>query len=83
MFNQVDAALYDADSDYGGASSAILPAATAKTIQNVTRTLALANLAAFPASATITIKPTAGTLDTDDLIFIGAYILYKKKILTS
>jgi hypothetical protein len=83
VFNQVDSALYDADTDFGGTSSAILPAATAKTIQNVTLTLALADLAAFPASATITIKPTAGTLNTDDLVLLDAYIQYKKKPLAS
>ena len=30
--NQVDGALYDADTNFGGVSSALLPAATAKTI---------------------------------------------------
>lgn len=79
-FNQVDGALYDADADFGGTSSALLPAATAKTIQNLTLTLALANLAAYPARVTLTVKPTAGTLDTDDLVFLGAYIVYTKKL---
>ncbi len=83
LFSQADATLYDADTDFGGTSSALLPAATAKTIQNVTLTLALADLAAYPASATITIKPTAGTLNTDDLVFVGACVVYKKKLLTS
>jgi hypothetical protein len=83
LFNQVVGALYDADTDYGGTSSAMLPAATAKTIQDVTLTLALADLAAYPASVTITIKPTAGTLDTDDLIFVDAYVVYTKKLLAS
>lgn len=81
--NQVDGALYDADSDFGGVSSALLPAATAKTIQNLTLTLALANLAAYPASVTLSAKPTAGTLDTDDLVFLDAYVVYKKKLQTS
>jgi hypothetical protein len=83
LFNQVDGALYDAGTDYGGTSSAMLPAATAKTIQNVTLTLALADLAAHPASVTITIKPTAATLDTDDLILVDAYVVYRKKLLAS
>lgn len=81
--NQVDGALYDADTNFGGASSALLPAATAKTIQNLTRTLALADLAAYPASVTLSAKPTAGTLDTDDLVFLDAYVVYQKKILTA
>ncbi len=83
LFNQVDGALYDADTDFGGTSSAMLPAATAKTIQNVTLTILAADLAAFPASVTITIKPTAGTLNTDDLVLVDAYVLYTKKLLTS
>ncbi len=83
VLNQVDGALYDADTDFGGTTSAMLPAATAKTIQNVTLTLTAADLAASPASATITIKPTAGTLNTDDLIFVGAYITYQRKLRAS
>ncbi len=82
-FNQVVGALDDADSDFGGTTSAMTGAATAKTIQAVTLTLALANLAAAPASVTLTIKPTAGTLGTDDLCFLGATIAYRKKLLTS
>lgn len=81
--NQVDGALYDADTNFGGVSSALLPAATAKTLQNLTLTLALADLAAYPASVTLSAKPTAGTLDTDDLVFTRAYVVYQKKILTS
>lgn len=83
LFNQVTGALYDADTSFGGTTSALLPAATAKTIQNVTLTLTAADLAAYPASVTITIKPTAGTLDTDDLLFIGGRIVYTRKLRTS
>lgn len=81
--NQVVGALYDADTNFGGASSALLPAATAKTIQDLTLTLALADLAAYPASVTLSAKPTAGTLDTDDLVFVSARIVYQKKLQTS
>jgi hypothetical protein len=80
LFNQANNALYDADTNFGGVTSAILPAATAKTIQDVTLTITAADLAAYPASGTITIKPTAGTLDTDDLVFVGAYITYTKRV---
>ncbi len=83
LFNHVDGALYDADTDFGGTTTALLPAATAKTIQNLTLTIAAADLAASPASVTITIKPTAATLDTDDLILLDAYIVYRRKILAS
>lgn len=81
--NQVDGALYDADTNFGGTSSAMLPAATAKTIQNVTLTLALADLAAYPASVSLSLGPTAGTLNTDDLLFFGAYLVCKRKLRTS
>lgn len=81
-FNQVVGALYDADADFGGASSAMTNAAT-KTIQSVTRTLALANLAAYPASVTLTLKPTDGTLGTDDLVLHQVIVSYTKKLLTS
>jgi len=81
-FNNVVGALYDADTDFGGDTDAMINAST-KTIQHVTRTLALANLAAYPNLMEITLKPKAGTLGTDDLIMFGAFIAYKKKILTS
>jgi hypothetical protein len=84
VYNQVVGALHDADANYGGTTSAMTGDAAAKTIQAVTLTLALANLAASPASATITIKPTDGTLATaDDLVLLSARITYKKKLLTS
>ena len=82
-FNQVDAALHDADANFGGTSSAMTGDAATKTVQNETLTLALANLAAYPASVTITIKPTDGTLGTDDLCLLSVYVLYKRKLLTS
>ena len=82
-YNQVVGALHDADTNFGGTSSAMTGNATAKTIQDVTLTLALANLAAPPASVTLSIKPTDGTLGTDDLVFHGAHITYKKKLVAS
>ncbi len=83
LFNQVDAATYGADTDFGGASSALTPNATTKTIQNMTRTITASDLAAYPASVTITLKPTAGTLDTDDLLLVDVYVVYKRKLRTS
>jgi hypothetical protein len=82
-FNQVTGALHDADADFGGASSALTGDAATKTIQAVTLTLALANLAASPASMTLTLKPTDGTLGTDDVIMHSVRISYKRKLLTS
>ena len=82
-YNNVVAALYDADTNYGGTSSAMTGNAATKTIQHLTLTLALADLAAYPAAVELTIKPTAGTLGTDDVIMLVAWIAYKKKVLTS
>ena len=78
-FNNVSGAVYDADADYGGTSSAMTGDATAGTVQDETLTLAAANLpAAFPCFSTLTIQPTDGKLGTDDVIMVGAYIEYTK-----
>ena len=82
-FNNVVDALYDADADFGGATDAMTGDAATKTVQHVTRTLALANLTAYPAALELTIQPTDGTLGTDDVIMLGAWIEYQKKLLTS
>ena len=82
-YNNVVGAAYDADSDFGGDTGAMTGTATAKTVQEVTLTLALANLAAYPAAMELTIKPKAGTLGTDDVIMLAAWIEYQKKLLTA
>ena len=82
-YNQVIGALHDADADFGDTSSAMTGDAVAKTIQVVTQRLAAANLAASPASVTMSIKPTDGTLGTDDLVLHSVRIIYTKKLLTS
>ena len=74
---------YDADADFGGDTDAMVGDDTTKHVQHVTLTLALANLAAYPNLMEITIKPKAGTLGTDDVIMLGVFIAYKKKLLTS
>lgn len=79
-FNNASGALHDADSDFGGATSAMTGNATAKTIQKVTRTLALADLAANPNAISMSIKPTDGTLGTDDVIVHAVYLEYKRKL---
>ncbi len=81
-YNNVVDALYDADSDFGGDSSAMTGDATAKTVQHETLTLALANLAAYPAAMELTLKPKDGTLGTDDVIMLAQWIEYKRKLLT-
>lgn len=79
-FNQVVGATYIADANYGGTTSAMTGDATTKTVQDVTLTLALADLAAYPATVTLTVKPTDGTLGTDDLLLLSVYVVYKKKL---
>jgi len=82
-FNNVVDALYDADADFGGDTDAMTGDATAKTVQHVTLTLALANLAAYPAALELTIQPKDGTLGTDDVIMLAAWIEYQRKLLTA
>ncbi len=79
-YNQELAALHDADDDFGGTTAAIVGNATAKTIQEVTFTLAAANLpATTPATTTLTFKPTDGTLGTDALYMHAVLLQYTKK----
>lgn len=82
-FNNADGALYDADADFGGVSSAMTGDATAKTCQEETLTLAAANVAASPCVLTLTLQPTDGTLGTDDVILLGVWLEYTRKTLTS
>ena len=82
-FNNADGAAYDADADFGGTSSAMTGAATAKTCQEETLTLASANVAAAPCVLNLTLQPTDGTLGTDDVIVLGVWLEYTRKALTS
>jgi hypothetical protein len=71
-------ALHDADADFGGATDAVSGTLAAKTVSRLQRTLAAADLAAYPASMSITFKPTAGTLGTDDLLLHAAWLTYTR-----
>ena len=82
-FNNADAALYDADADFGGTSSAMTGNAATKTCQEETLTLASANVAGSPCVLNLTVQPTDGTLGTDDVIILGAWLEYTRKTLTS
>lgn len=84
-FAQTVGGLHDADSDFGGTSSAITGNSTSKTVQQSTLTLALADLAALasPACLSMSIKPTDGTLGTDDMIVHAVFIEFKRKLRTS
>lgn len=78
VFNNVDGALYDADTNYGGTSSAMTGDAATKTCQLETLTLAAANLPAAGSQMVITIQPTDGTLGTDDVILLGVSLVYTR-----
>jgi hypothetical protein len=82
-YNNVVGAAYDADNTFGGDTDAMVGNATAKNVQHLTLTLALADLAAYPAGVELTIKPKDGTLGTDDVIMLKAWVEYKKKLLTA
>jgi hypothetical protein len=82
-FNNDVAALFDADDDFGGDTSAMTGDATSKTVQEVTLTLATANLTAYPAAIQLTIQPKDGTLGTDDVILLKSWIEYQRKVLTA
>lgn len=82
-FNNVDGAVYDAGTDFGGTSSAMTGNATTKTCQEETLTLAAANVAATPCVMNLTIQPTDGTLGTDDVIIFGMWLEYTRKALTA
>jgi hypothetical protein len=82
-FEQTVGALHDADTDFGGDTNAVVGDATAKTVTELTLTLALADIHAPPSALSLTVKPKAGTLGTDDLILHAAWIEYKRKLLTA
>ena len=85
LYNQVVGALYDADSNFGSTTGAMTGDAASKTEQSVTLAtpISVADLAAPPASLTVSIKPTDGTLGTDDLVLIRVRIFYTKKLLAA
>lgn len=78
-FFQTVGALHDADTNAGGVSSAMTGDAAAKTSQEVTRTIAAADVPASPSVLTLTVKPTAGTLGTDDVIVSAIWLEYTRK----
>lgn len=76
-FANVDAALYDADTDFGGTSSAMTGDAATKTCQLETLALAAANIPTA-GQIVLTVQPTDGTLGTDDVIILGAWVTYTR-----
>ncbi len=82
-FFQTVAALHDADSDRGGASSAIVGNATAKTVTEVTLSISASALPPSPSILSLSVKPTDGTLGTDDFCLHALWFEYTGKLLTS
>jgi hypothetical protein len=77
MFNNVVGALHDADASYGGTTSAMTGNATAKTVQQVTKAVAAADLPVAGTPVTISFKPTDGTLGTDDVTLYALKFRYQ------
>lgn len=82
-YNQVVGALADADANYGGTTSAMTGDATAKTVQEVTLTLANANLPAKGQSVSLLIEPTSAVLGTDDVTIHSVEVKYTSLLRTS
>jgi hypothetical protein len=76
-------ALRDADANAGGATGAMTGNAASKTVQAVSRTIAAADVPAAPGSLTLSMKPTDGTLGTDDVSVHSVWLEYTPKLLTA
>lgn len=83
LFKNAVGALHDADTGIGGTTSAMTGAAVAKTVQKVTLAVAHAGLGQPSEPLTLSIKPTNGTLSTDDVIVEAVLLKYKRKVKTS
>lgn len=83
LFNNAVGALHDADVNYGGTTSAMVGNSATKTVQKVTLALLAANLGVASDPVTLSIKPTDGTLGTDDVIIEAVELIYKRKVKTS
>lgn len=78
-FNNATGALHDADADYGGATSAMTGDSAAKTVQEVTLTLAAADLGVAGDHVSLSFKPTNATLGTDDVTLYSIELQYTRK----
>jgi hypothetical protein len=76
-FFQTAAAAYDADADAGGTTTAVSAVAT-KVVQEVTLTIAAADVPAGPCVLNISLVPTAA-LDADDLNLHALWVTFTRK----
>lgn len=79
-FSAVVGAAYDADSDFGGTSSAMTNAGT-KVVQEVTLSLASGDVPAAPTVFTLTVVPN--DMAADDVVLHGIWLEYTRKQMTS
>lgn len=82
-FFQTVGALHDADVDCGGDTGALTGDATAKTVAELTLSIAAGDVPAAPCGLTLTMIVKNGTLATDDLIIHDVWLEYTRKQLTS
>lgn len=75
--------LYDSDADCGGTTDAMTGDATAETLQEVTVTVAANDLSSAPGVLSLTLQPTDGSIDTDDVVIAGVWAEYAGKLLTA
>jgi hypothetical protein len=82
-FFQTVAALHDADTDRGGDSDAVVGNAATKTVTELTLAIAANVVPPSPCALTLTIKPKAGTLGTDDFCVHAVWLEMTRKLLAS
>lgn len=82
-FFQTVGALHDADSDVGGDTGAVTGDATAKTVSELTYTIAAADVPPSPSVLSFSIKPKDGTLGTDDFLCMGIWFEFVPALLTT
>lgn len=76
LFEQVPGSLEDAGPTLAGTTSAVVGNLAAKTISRLTLSIPANTFSAAPARLTLSLKPTDGTLGTDDVLVSSARIEY-------
>ncbi len=82
-FFQTVGALHDADTDCGGASSAVVGDATAKTVSELTLSIAHGDVPAAPCNLSFSVKPTDSLLGTDDFVIEALWFEATRKTLAA
>jgi hypothetical protein len=82
LYEQVAGALEDATTNLGGTTGALTGNATAKTVSKLTLGIPANTFTAGPHRVSVSLKPTDGTLGTDDAVCNGFWLEYTKKLST-